>query len=66
MRFSCSIALIVEIGFFDFAIIRLLNHASHCAVFAKFFFSCILALLVISRDTTCVYKLDNNAIVNAF
>ena len=36
--FRYSIALIVEIWFFDFAIIRLLNHASVFAVFAKFFF----------------------------
>ena len=61
-----SIVLIIEIWFFDFAIRRLLNYTSDFAVFAKFFFSCILALLVIFRDTTCIHEFDDDAILDAF
>ena len=63
--FWYSIAFIVEIWFFDFAIMRLLNHASNFVVFAKFFFSCILTLLVIFRDTACVHEVEN-AFFDAF
>ena len=61
-----SIALIVEIRFFDLAIIRLLNHVSDFADFAKSFFSCILALFVISRDTTCAHKIHKDAFFDIF
>ena len=57
--FRYSIALIVESWFFDFTIMRLLNYASEFAVFAKFLFSCFLALLVMFHDTTCAHEFDN-------
>ena len=63
--FRYSIAFIVEIWFFDFAIMRLLNYASDFADFAKFFSSCILALLVIFRDTTYAHEVEN-AFFDAF
>ena len=64
--FRYSVEFIVEIWFFDLAIMRLINHASNFALFAKFFFSCIFALFVVFRDTTYAHEIDENAFFDAF
>ena len=64
--FRYLIALIVEIWFLNFAIIRLLIYAQDFVFFRKFFFSCILALFLIFHDITYTYKLDDDVLFNAF
>ena len=37
---------------------RLINHVSDFALFARFFFSCIFVFFVVFRNTTCVHEFD--------
>ena len=63
--FRYSIELMFEIRFFSLTIMRLLNHAFDFARFAKSFFSCIFTLFVVFRDTTYVYKFNDDVIFDA-
>ena len=64
--FRYSVELIFEIRFFNLTIIRLINHTFDFELFAKFFFSCIFTLFVVFRNTTCVYKFDDDAFFSFF
>ena len=58
--FQHLIELSFKIRSFNVIILRLINYAFEFALFTKFFFSCIFTLFVVSRDTTCFYKFDDD------